>query len=59
MNCKLLRITSSYFCAGIITVNDIVVKYAPILKYMKGRSIWWIERYCKKKKWELEIYDCD
>lgn len=59
MNCKLLRITSKYFCAGVATKNDIVVNAAPILKYMKNRDIWWVEKYCKKKKWELETYDCD
>lgn len=56
MEYKLLRITANHFCAGAETdKNEVVVKTAPILKYMKGRTIWWIKRYCKKKKWELEI----
>jgi hypothetical protein len=59
MSWKLLRITSSYFCAGVGVVDDIAVNTAPILKYMNGRSLWWIKKYCEKKKWELEVYDCN
>lgn len=56
MNYRLVRITAPHFCAGVeIDDKDKVVKFAPILKWTKGRTLWWLERYCKKKKWEIEV----
>jgi len=53
---KLMRITSSYFCAGVIlNSKEIIIETAPILKWSKGRDLWWFEKYCKKKKWGMEI----
>lgn len=46
-----IRITSTYFCAGIDTDLRIA---APILRYMKGWTIGEIDRYCCKKDWSLE-----
>jgi len=50
----LLRITSSYFCAGIILKNNMVIKTAPILKYMLNKDIKYIINYCGIKKWKIE-----
>ena len=44
-----LRITSKYFCAGIIDN-----KVAPIIKYMKNWSENEIYNYCYKKNWNVE-----
>ena len=56
INYKLIRISAPYFCAGAeIDHNNNVINAAPILKWMKGRNLWWIEKYCNKKKWEIEV----
>lgn len=56
MNYRLIRISAPHFCAGAeINQYDKVVNPAPILKWMKNRDLWWIEKYCKKKKWEIEV----
>jgi hypothetical protein len=52
----LIRITSSYFCAGIVRDHQ-YTKCAPIIHYMKDWSIIKIERYCFKKGWMFEILE--
>lgn len=53
---RFIRISAPHFCAGAdIDKDDKVVNPAPILKWMKGRTLWWVERYCKSKKWEIEV----
>ena len=47
----LLRIVSSYFCAGIILEDKTVVKTAPILHYMLGWNETKVQSYCRKKGW--------
>lgn len=51
----LIRITSLYFVAGIITESFRVVRTAPILKYMKGWMFHSVEKYVRKKGWKFEI----
>lgn len=46
---ELYQITSRYFCAGIEVAGGRVVKAAPIVKYMIGRSMEWVRAYCFKK----------
>jgi hypothetical protein len=50
----LVRITSDYFCAGIVFKDDYVCETAPILKWSKNRSFFWMKKYCEKKKWKFE-----
>ena len=52
----LIRITSDYFCAGVIldSIHLVCVDSAPILKYMIGKKFSWIKSYCDKKCWKLE-----
>jgi len=46
----LIRITSNYFCAGIVVGE----RAAPIIKYMKLWNEKKITEYCKKKGWKCE-----
>lgn len=46
----LIRITSNYFCAGLILGE----RAAPIISYMKNWSFDEILNYCNKKKWLIE-----
>lgn len=54
--CKVLYVIStSYFYCGILTSSkDIVVKAAPIVKYMVGWKISRVYSYCKKRKFTIE-----
>lgn len=49
---SLIRITSSYFCAGYDMETDNI---APIIKYMKGWNLSRILLYCKTKGWKVEV----
>lgn len=53
----LVRITSPYFVAGLVLRNNTVVKYAPILHYMKTWNLTAIIEYCKRKKWHWETFN--
>jgi hypothetical protein len=46
-----IRITSPYFCAGIVEGRA-----APIIKYMQSWTLEKIQEYCNKKKWRLEAW---
>lgn len=48
------RITAPHFCAGFEVVDGLVVRTAPILKYMQGYTLYWVMRYCLTKQWYLE-----
>jgi hypothetical protein len=52
---KLIRITSGYFVCGIVCRDGIVVRAAPIVKYMKGWNGKRFVEYCNKKKFEFEV----
>lgn len=56
---SLIRITSNYFCAGVVAHDDVVTHAAPILKYMRGWTIKRVRAYCKIKDWDCEIKDWD
>jgi len=50
---KIYQISAKYFTAGIVVTDDIVVKAAPILKWMVGKDIAHVKSYCKHKKYKL------
>jgi hypothetical protein len=50
----LYRVTSNYFCAGLIMRNGKVVRAAPIIKYMKGWNIVRIRQYAARRNWTVE-----
>lgn len=51
----MIRISAPHFTAGVVFENDIVVRTAPILHYMRGWSRAQVEAYCNKKKWTYLI----
>lgn len=51
----LLRITSSYFCAGVVLADGVAVRAAPIVRYMLGWSDSSVRRYCHNKGWQCAL----
>ena len=51
----LIRIESSYFVAGVETNYSVVVRAAPIIKYMIGWHSSKVVSYCEKKKWSYQM----
>ena len=54
MEGDLYVVNAPHFTAGIIVKDNKVTLAAPILKYMKGRSLVWVFRYCKGKQWSCK-----
>jgi hypothetical protein len=52
---RLIRISAPHFCAGADVKDGKIIDAAPIIKWMKGRTLWWVRKYCEKKKWEIEV----
>ncbi len=52
----MIRIDSGYFIAGVIFNNQgVVVRAAPIVKYMKGWSKDSVIAYATRKGWQWEV----
>lgn len=53
---ELARITSKYFCAGLVLhpLHLTVIETAPIIKYLNGKSFKDVIQYCNKKYWKFE-----
>jgi len=49
----LYQVTSDYFCAGLVTENNIVIKAAPIIAWMVGKILNNILPYIEKKQWKI------
>ena len=49
-----MRITSSYFCAGLVMAEGCVIRAAPILRYMHGWTRESVQSYCRMKDWKCE-----
>lgn len=47
------RIAGRPFCAGMIVVDGVVRRTAPILSWARGRSIGEMQRICKQNGWHL------
>lgn len=54
-----IRIVAPHFVAGVVLLDDCVVRAAPILKYMMGWSRCRIELYCERKGWKPEVFGSD
>jgi hypothetical protein len=50
----LVRVLSSYFVAGIIVTDGIIIESAPILHWTVSKSIAWFNTYCQRKNWKTE-----
>lgn len=52
---RLIQITAPHMCAGLVLVDDKVVRAAPILHYMFGWSIGGVTAYCNRKGWTWTV----
>ncbi len=50
----LYQVTSPYFVAGIEVSGSLVVRAAPIIRYMIGWEIGRVVKYANHKGWEVE-----
>lgn len=50
----MIRIDGGFFCAGIEHKDGVVVRTAPILKYMLGWNGRQVADYCRKRGWIWE-----
>ena len=46
----LISVTTTYFSAGLITSNNIVVDSAPILRWSKGKTAKEVKAFFEKKR---------
>ncbi|MBF0102055.1 MAG: hypothetical protein HQK77_14225 [Desulfobacterales bacterium] len=51
----MIRITAPHFVAGLEIKDRIVVRAAPIIRYMVGWPIGTVKDYCDKKGWKFEV----
>lgn len=56
MSKVLYQITAPHFTAGIEVddVSEVVVYSAPILGWMRGDDLRYVQRYCEKKNWSIK-----
>ena len=51
----LFQITSKYFCAGFVVVDNKIINGAPILlKFFRGKTVEYAKEICKKNGWKFE-----
>lgn len=53
----LAQITSSYFCVGIVPVNDRVTEAAPIVWWMVGKTRDQVRAHCVAKGWTVLVVE--
>ncbi len=53
----MIVITAPHFVAGVVLFNNVVVRCAPILKYMKAWTKTQVVTYCNSKRWKYEEMD--
>lgn len=51
----LCRIVAKHFVAGLVLSDNVVVRTAPILRYMKGWALFDVRAYCDRKGWEMSV----
>lgn len=51
---KLIQVTSYRFCAGIVTKDDIIVRFAPILRWTELCKLSQVYEYGKYKGWKFK-----
>lgn len=55
----LAAIDAPHFYAGIVLEDDVVVRAAPIVKYMRGWTRDKVRAYCQRKGWKVLVVDDD
>ena len=53
----LIRIEAPHFVAGIVYENEVIIRIAPIIKYMDTWFISNVISYCNKKGYKYQIFD--
>ena len=51
----LVSFDAPHFCAGAVFEGKICIHSAPIIKWMKGKTVEEIFDYAKRKKWVIKI----
>jgi|SoimicmetaTmtLMB_FD_contig_31_3692696_length_434_multi_2_in_0_out_0_1 hypothetical protein len=54
-----IQITSTSFCAGVVLDRGLVVRAAPILKYMIGWDRSRVLSYARGRGWRVQLMDDD
>lgn len=49
-----VRISPPHFVAGLIAVNGVVTRAAPILHWAVGKRLSEVLGYCRRKKWPVD-----
>lgn len=50
----LFQVTTPYYCAGLVIVENIVTEAAPILHWTKGLTYAELFNYCRRKQWKFQ-----
>lgn len=53
-NDSLFQVRSGYFTAGLVVSDGRVVRAAPIIRWMIGRTLATIQAHCERKQWTLD-----
>lgn len=56
---ELYQIVAPHFVAGIVVKNNITVRVAPILHYLRGWPMSSVIVYCEKKAWQLNPVEAE
>jgi len=51
---RLYRVTTNYFCCGVMVENDIIKETAPIMSWARGKSLLKVMDWVRKKKGTIE-----
>lgn len=53
----MIRITAPHYCAGAVVYKSVVIDAAPIIRWMTGKTIAELRRYCARKGYRLEVLE--
>ena len=51
----MVRVEAPHFVAGMVVVNDKVIRTAPILHWAKGKTMQELRPYLQRKGWTVTI----
>jgi len=55
---SVVAIDAPHFCAGLVLENDLVIRAAPILRYMVGWRRERVMAYARRKGWQAWARNC-
>lgn len=56
-NERLIEINAPHFYCGLVARDGVVVTTAPIVAWMKGKSVREVTAYCKRKGWRATSHE--